>query len=93
MTSQARAITHRQRAAAARRNQVHADFAEAFPAALVPPEPIPPRLQEAATAPAAANQPVIFHGDAFPFPLVAAAPPAIAAAALATAVAPAEEQP
>jgi hypothetical protein len=65
----------------------------------VPPEPIPPRLQEAATAPAAANQPsqpphrVIFHGDAFPFPLVAAAPPAIAAAALATAVAPAEEQP
>ena len=101
MTSQARAIPRQQSAAAACRNQVHADFAEAFPATPVPPEPILPAVQEAETAPAAANQPnqpphcMIVQGDDLPFPLVMAAPPAIATVAptAAPAIAPAEEQP
>ena len=90
MTFQARAIHHQQSAAAARRNQVHADFVEAFP-------PIPPTVQENETAPAAGNQPnqpphrVIVQQDDLRFPLVMAAPPVIATAA--PAITPAEEQP
>jgi hypothetical protein len=57
MTSHTRALTRRQRAAAACHHQVHADFAEAFPATSVPLEPIPPAVQDAKTTSAAANLP------------------------------------